>query len=220
MNAHTSLFGTFEPGPGWLFRVSVGWKYAVMLAVAIVPLIVWQWWATLAALVVAVGVLLTSGIGWRRIFGIGWYLWALLAVMVVYQATATLFEDAFIAPGNLLAAVLGARILTLTSSTPDLMDALARALRPLRLVRINPDAVTLMVALMLRSIPYLAGSLQDARDAARARGSERNPVFLLTPAVVGSVAYAARTGEALHARGLPEELDRRMNEPRARSARR
>ena len=47
---------------------------------------------------------------------------------------------------------------------------------------------------------------QDARDAARARGKDRNPALLLTPAVVGAVAYAERTGEALHARGLPEDL--------------
>jgi len=207
VNAHTSLFGTFEPGPGWLFRVPVGWKYALMLTVALPPLFLWEWWVTAAALALAVGCLVTSGIGPRRVFSLGWYLWTLLAVMAIYQLTATLFEDAFIAPGNLLAAVLGARILTLTSSTPDLMDALATALRPLRLVRVNPDTVTMLVALMLRSIPYLAGSLQDARDAARARCSDRNPVLLLTPAVVGSVAYAQRTGEALHARGLPGELD-------------
>ena len=59
------------------------------------------------------------------------------------------------------------------------------------------------MALMIRSIPFLAGALSDARDAARARGVDRNPVVLLTPAVLGAVAYAQRTGEALHARGLP-----------------
>ena len=86
------------------------------------------------------------------------------------------------------------------------MDALARALAPLRRVRVNPQAVTLTIALMIRSIPFLAGAVQDARDAARARGKDRNPALLLTPAVVGAVAYAERTGEALHARGLPEDL--------------
>lgn len=205
MNAHASLFGIYEPGDGWLFRIPVGWKYLLLLAIAVPPLIAWAWWATLAALVVAVGCLLTSGIGPRRIFALGWYLWVLLAVMAVYQVTSTLFEAAFVAPGNVLAAVLASRMLTLTTSTPVLLDALSTGLRPLRLIGVNPDSVSLMVALMLRSIPYLAGSLQDARDAARARGSERNPVFLLTPAVVGAVAYAQRTGEALHARGLPEE---------------
>jgi energy-coupling factor transporter transmembrane protein EcfT len=76
----------------------------------------------------------------------------------------------------------------------------------LRWVRVNPQAVTLTIALMIRSIPFLAGAVQDARDAARARGKDRNPALLLTPAVVGAVAYAERTGEALHARGLPEDL--------------
>ena len=51
----------------------------------------------------------------------------------------------------------------------------------------------------------LAGSLEDARAAARARGKERNLALLLTPAVVNAVAYAQRTGEALHAWGLPED---------------
>ncbi|MEZ5086098.1 MAG: energy-coupling factor transporter transmembrane component T [Tessaracoccus sp.] len=92
---------------------------------------------------------------------------------------------------------------SLTTSTPDLMDALARALAPLRVVGVNPRAVTLTIALMIRSIPFLAGAVQDARDAASARGLTRNPAVLLTPAVVGAVAYAQRTGEALEARGLP-----------------
>lgn len=205
MNAHTSLLGIYRPGDGWLFRIPVGWKYALMLAIALPPFLIGAWWATAAALTLTVAAMLTSHIGWRRIFAVGWYLWVVLGLLAGYQLFATRFEQAFIAPGNVLAAVLASRMLTLTTSTPDLMDALSRGLRPLRLLRINPDAVTLLVALMLRSIPFLAGALQDARDAARARGRDRNPVALLAPAVVNAVAYAQRTGEALHARGLPED---------------
>ena len=206
MNAHTSLLGVYQPGDGWLFRLSIGAKYLLMLAVAIVPIIVGSWWATLLAIVAVTVLLLTSAIPPRRVFGIGLYLWVLLAVLAVYQLVSLRPEQAVVVPGNLLAAVLAARMLTLTTSTPDLMDALARALAPLRRVRVNPQAVTLTIALMIRSIPFLAGAVQDARDAARARGKDRNPALLLTPAVVGAVAYAERTGEALHARGLPEDL--------------
>jgi biotin transport system permease protein len=206
MNAHASLLGIYEPGDGWLFRLPIGAKYLLMLAVAVVPIVVGSWWATLLAIVVVTVLLLTSAIPPRRVFGIGLYLWVLLAVLVVYQLVSLRPEQAIVVPGNLLAAVLAARMLTLTTSTPDLMDALARALTPLRWVRVNPQAVTLTVALMIRSIPFLAGAVQDARDAARARGKDRNPARLLTPAVVGAVAYAERTGEALHARGLPEDL--------------
>ncbi len=206
MNAHTSLLGVYEPGDGWLFRLPIGAKYLLMLAVAVVPIVVGSWWATLLAIVVVTVLLLTSAIPPRRVFGIGLYLWVLLAVLAVYQLVSLRPEQAVVVPGNLLAAVLAARMLTLTTSTPDLMDALARALAPLRRVRVNPQAVTLTIALMIRSIPFLAGAVQDARDAARARGKDRNPALLLTPAVVGAVAYAERTGEALHARGLPEDL--------------
>lgn len=206
MNAHASLLGIYEPGDGWLFRLPIGAKYLLMLAVAVVPIVVGSWWATLLAIVVVTVLLLTSAIPPRRVFGIGLYLWVLLAVLAVYQLVSLRPEQAVVVPGNLLAAVLAARMLTLTTSTPDLMDALARALAPLRRVRVNPQAVTLTIALMIRSIPFLAGAVQDARDAARARGKDRNPALLLTPAVVGAVAYAERTGEALHARGLPEDL--------------
>ncbi len=203
MNAHTSLLGIFRPGDGWLFRLPVGWKYALMLAIAVPPFLVWQWWATAAAIGVAILSLVTSGIGLRRSLAVGWYLWVILALLASYQVFSTHFVDAFISPGNVLAAVLASRLLTLTTSTPHLMDALSTGLRPLRLIRVNPDTVTMAIALMLRSISYLAGALQDARDAARARGRDRNPVRLLIPAVVNAVAYAQRTGEALHARGLP-----------------
>ncbi len=32
MNAHASLFGIYEPGDGWLFRIPVGWKYLLPLS--------------------------------------------------------------------------------------------------------------------------------------------------------------------------------------------
>lgn len=205
MNVRTSLLGIYAPGDGWLFRIPVGAKYLLMLVLAIGPFVFWTWWATAASIVAAVVIMLTSGIGLRRILDIGAYLWILMAVMAGYQLISALPMLAFVSPGSLLAAVLASRLLTLTTSTPALLDALAVGLSPLRWVRINPEAVALTVALMMRSVPYLAGSVQDVRDAARARGQNRNPVLLLTPAVVSAVAYAQRTGEALQARGLPEE---------------
>lgn len=205
MSAHTSILGVFEPGDGWLFKAPVGVKYLILLALALPPIFVFRWWATLAALILVLVALLSSGLTMRKVFSFGAYIWFFLALLTVYQLIGFRLEAAFVTPGNVLLAILAARMLTLTTSTADLLDALTRGLQVLRYVRINPDAVALMVALMLRSIPFLAGSLEDARAAARARGKERNLALLLTPAVVNAVAYAQRTGEALHARGLPED---------------
>lgn len=203
MNVHSSLLGLYEPGPGWLFRLLVGWKYVLVLALTLPPIILGQWWLTAAVIVVVLGLLWSSGIGPTRALRIGWPLWVMLGAVLAYQLVTFNPTGAVTQPGNILIAVLAARLLTLTTSTPVLMDALARGLAPLRLVRVGPAQVALTIALMIRSIPYLLGSIDDARAAARARGRERNPVHLLTPVMLGAVAYAQRTGEALHARGLP-----------------
>lgn len=202
--AHTSLLGVFEPGEGWLFRTPTWAKYLMLLGLAVPPIFIFRWWATALALVLALALFVTSRVPLRKVLDFGVYLWVLVGLLAGYQLFSTRLEAAFVTPGNLLLAIVTARLLTLTTSTTDLLDALVGALRGLRRLGVNPDAVALMVALMLRSIPFLAGAVADARDAARARGMERRLPMLLTPAVVGAVAYAQRTGEALQARGLPE----------------
>lgn len=205
MNAHSSLLGLYEPGSGWLFRLPVGWKYLIVLVLTLTPLIVGRWWVSLLAVAATVVVLWSSGIGPRRALRIGLPLWIMIAAIAVYHLIALNPEATIVHPANILTAVLSARVLTLTTSTPALMDALAAGLRPLRVIGVPPGQVALALALMIRSIPYLIGSVGDARDAARARGRDRNPARLLTPVVLGAVSYAERTGEALHARGLPAE---------------
>lgn len=204
MNAHANVLGFHEPGDGWLFRLPVGAKYLLMLAVVIPPLVLVRWPATLTALVLVVLFLLSSGIRPAKALRLGWMMWGILATLAVFHLVTLAPVEAFVRPGNLLVAVLGARMLTLTTPTPELMDALVWVLRPLRPVGVNPDQVALAVALMVRSIPYLMGTVDDARMAVRARGLERNPARLLTPVVIGAVAYAERSGEALAARGIGE----------------
>lgn len=204
MNAHANVLGFHEPGDGWLFRLPVGVKYLLMLAVVIPPLFLVRWPATLAAVLLVMLFLLSSGIRPARALRLGWMMWAILASLAAFHLITLAPVDAFVRPGNLLVAVLGARMLTLTTATPELMDALVWVLRPLRPIGVNPDQVALAVALMVRSIPHLMGTVDDARMAARARGLERNPARLLTPVVIGAVAYAERSGEALAARGIGE----------------
>lgn len=199
----TPVFGIFQPGDGWLFRLPVGWKYLILLAVTIPPLVAGTWWVTLVAVAVVLGLLRSSGITFRRALALGWVLWLVLAMLAGYHLVSLNPLGAIVHPGNILTAVLAARILTLTTPTPELIDALVAALR--RIPGVPEEKVALAVALMLRSIPYLVGSIDDARLAARARGLERNPALLLTPVMLGAVAYAERTGEALAARGLPPE---------------
>lgn len=204
MNVHASLLGLHQPGQGWLFRLGAGWKYLLLLALNLPALILQVWPVTLGLLILAIALLASSGIGPLRALRLGWMMWLILGALAAYQLAVLNPRAAVVVPGNLLLAILAARLLTLTTPTPELLDALTAALRPLRFVGLSPSRIALAVALMIRSIPYLLGLFDDARDAARARGAERNLVALLMPMVLGSVAHAERTGEALAARGLGE----------------
>lgn len=204
MTSHSGVLGIHVPGDGWLFRTPVGIKYFLLLVLVTPVLLLVKWPATLAALVVALLLLATSGILPLRALRLGWMMWLILGALVTFHFVTLDPVAAFVRPGNLLVAILAARMLTLTTSTPDLLDALVVVLRPLGVLGLNPDQVALAVALMIRSIPYLLGSVDDARMAARARGLERNPALLLVPVVISAVAYAERSGEALVARGIGE----------------
>lgn len=198
MNA--PVFGLYQPGTGWLFRLRVGWKYLILLALTMPALVLTTWWVTVAALAACLLVLLSSGITPRKSLDIGWVLWLVLGMVAAYHLVTLNPLDAVVHPGNILAAVLAARVVTLTTPIPELLDALVALLAPVP--GVNEERVALAVALMLRSVPYLIGSIDDARAAARARGLQRNPALLLTPVLLGAVAYAERTGEALSARGI------------------
>ena len=62
-----------------------------------------------------------------------------------------------------------------------------------------------LLGLLVRGIPLTLEIAAETRDAARARGLERNPRAHLTPLVIRVVAHARATGEALHARGVGDD---------------
>lgn len=110
---------------------------------------------------------------------------------------------------DLVALVLAAVVVTATTPSDRLLDTLTRLARPLRHVGLPPETFALAVGLMLRTVSVLARTAHEVRDAARARGLERDPRALLVPAAVRTVAHARAVGDALAARGLGEEPDGR-----------
>lgn len=101
---------------------------------------------------------------------------------------------------DVLALVLAAAVLVARTAPDELLDLL-------------PGRLGLAAVLMVGSIPGLVGTVAATREAARARGCERDPRTWLTPAAVRAVARAHATGEALAARGLVDAAAE-ANEPR------
>jgi biotin transport system permease protein len=199
-----NLFGLFVPGDSWLHRLGTGWKY-LLLVVLTLPVLAWaQPLPSVCALVVALLLLLSAGLRPRTAWTLPLGFWVVAASLAGYQLIVGRPELAVVVVANLITAVYASRILTMTTPGPILIDALVAGLRPLRRVGVNPELVGLAIAVMMRSVPVLLDSFAQVRQAAQARGRERNLFALVTPVVIRAVGHAQATGAALAARGLGE----------------
>jgi biotin transport system permease protein len=199
-----NLFSLYVPGSTPLHRLGVGWKYLLLLALTVPALIAGDPVVSLAALAASLLLLASCRAGLAHSWGLPVPLLLLLAVLVGYQLLVWRPDLAIVVGANLATAVYASRVLTLTTPGPALIDALVAALQPFARIGVKAEVVGLAVAIMLRSVPLLLDSFDQVRQAARARGRERNLFLLVTPVVVRAVGQAQATGAALAARGLGE----------------
>lgn len=199
------LLGAYRPGRTILHRLPAGTKLLALLVAGLVVTLVPGWRSALVALACAALLVVLS----RMPFAVlGRALRGLALVALLLGAWLTWqkgWERAVATVGDLVALVLLATVVTTTTPTDAILDAVARALRPLRPLGVDPDRVALAFALVLRTIPATIGLAEETREAARARGLERDPRARLTPFVIRVVADAQATGEALHARGVGDD---------------
>lgn len=201
------VLGMYQPGRSWLHRAPAGAKLlgllALGLALAFVPTGL-AWAAGSAALLLVLVVAASARVR------LGGTLRALRAVLVVAAAAAAYqwwrsgWEQALGVLSVLVALVLAGMVVTMTTPMDAVVDVVVRGARPLGRFGLRPEWVGLAVALTLRGIPALVTVAGEAREAARARGLERNPRAVLVPTALRTVARARLTGEALAARGLAD----------------
>jgi biotin transport system permease protein len=196
------LLGLYQPGHTWVHRLPAGAKLLALLVVGVAAAVLTGPWSAVGLVGVALVLLAwVGGLTRRTLRGLRG-LAVVRALLGAYHVWSSGWPRAVERVGDLLALVLLATVVTITTSTDDVVDAVTRALRPLRRLGVNPDAVGLAFSLMLRAIPATAEIADETRQAARARGLDRNPRARLTPLVIRVVARARMTGEALHARGV------------------
>lgn len=199
------LLTGYVPGASWLHRAPLWAKFVGVVAAGSASFVLLDWRASVIALATVVAAWLSAGLGVRRLAA-SWRLVVPLAVVLfAFQwwqqgpATATRIV------ANLLLCFVAAGLLTATVPLRDLLDGVAGLARPFRRFGADPERFALAIAIMMRSIPVLAGSFAEVGDAARARGLERSVRARTIPVVLSAVAYARRTGDALAARGLADD---------------
>lgn len=200
-----SPLGSYRPGRGLLHRLRPGAKLTGLFVFAIVVVAFRTLPVTTASLVFAVAVAWNAGLRgrdfWRTSRG-----FALIAVpLFAFQAWQSGWERGLVIVGGLFALILAASAVTASTAAEDTIDTITWALRPLRPLGVRPDRVALAFSLAIRAIPVTLGIARETRQAARARGLDRDLRAYATPLVLRVVAHAHLTGDALRARGIGDE---------------
>lgn len=197
------MIALYRPGSSILHRTPAGAKLIGLivlgLAISLAP-------REPAASVAALGLVAAGFVaaGWTVLRALPRQLWItrwIVAFMVVTQLIFLTPLDAFVNTGRVLAVVLLAALLTLTTRSEDLLQALERGLAPLRHVGVDPRRLSLLLSLTISTIPAVADFARRVREAQLARGARLGPRVVI-PLLVMSLRHADEVADALAARGV------------------
>lgn len=207
MRGHGFLLANYVPGNSLIHRSPLALKFLLVFACGLASFIVVDWRVSAAVSAGLCGLFLLTGAGLKRLWGAVRPLAPVLLVIGLFQWWQLGAPTAARIVLNILVCVVAASLLTATTPVQKLLDGVVAAASPFKRFGADPERFALTIGIMLRSIPYIAGTFADVRDSARARGLDRNPRALILPVFITSVAFARQTGEALAARGLGEAED-------------
>ncbi|MBB3772153.1 biotin transport system permease protein [Angulomicrobium tetraedrale] len=128
-------------------------------------------------------------------------MWPIFAILLAFHAWNGDIVFGLAVLARLLAMVLLANAVTMTTRMDDMMDAVEPILSPLRLVGVSPRAVALAVAMMIRFVPLLFALWEALGESYRARAGRRGGWRLLAPFCIQTLRLSHHTAEALAARG-------------------
>lgn len=200
--AWSGPLGLHHPGTSAVHLAPAPLKLALLALVGLATVVVRGAAPAVGGLLVVLALTAWARVPWRRTARGLLPLLLVLAVLAAWAVRSRGAAAAVETVADVLTLVLAGVLVTATTRADDLLAVVVRAARPLRRVGLDPETVGLAVGLFLAAVPVLVGVVRESRDAARARGLERDPRALVVPAAVRMVGHARATGEALAARGL------------------
>lgn len=124
----------------------------------------------------------------------------LLVILVMHGLTGSVYEG-WVATTRLLAMILLANLVSMTTRMTDMMAAMQPLFSPLAYIGVPVRKVSLAVALMIRFAPVLFALLESLGESWRARSSRKPRWRLLAPFTIQSLKMVDKVAEALQARG-------------------
>lgn len=194
--------GMYLPGDSMLHRTAARRKMGLLLAGGVAVSLARNPWVLLVVIATQLALIASARIPLRVPLRHLRTLAPLLAILLIAHAWLDGWESGLLVDLRIVALVLAATVVTLTTRMSEMLDELEILLRPARYAGVDPARVALAVSMAIRFVPRIAQKAQQVREAQRARGVERSLPALLVPLLIKTLQMADQTAEALEARGL------------------
>jgi len=195
------VIALYLPGTSLLHRVRAGIKLLGLVVLALL-ISLWPHTAITVALTGALVIGLYAGALYPPTVLLR-QLWLAKWIIVLMVATQLVFLtpwDAMVNTVRVAAIVLLAGLLTLTTRSEELLDALEAGLRPLAPWGVDARRVGVTLSLTISMLPVIADLARRVREAQRARGV-RIGYHAVVPILVLALRHADDVADALSARG-------------------
>lgn len=196
------MLSLYRPGDSVVHRAPAGPKLVALLGTCLAVFLADELWFTGVCGAAVLVLWRIARVPYRELARQLRGLWVVAALLAVFQLWANGWHEAAMTVLRLLALLLLASLVTMTSRTSQIVDALETAARPLALVGLRPGRIAFLIGLTLRFIPLIREKAEEIRAAQRARGVERRPLALLLPLLLKTLTMADAVSEALDARGF------------------
>ncbi|OCA56351.1 energy-coupling factor transporter transmembrane component T family protein [Photorhabdus namnaonensis] len=202
-----SLSG-YNPGSSFVHRVSPGLKIISLVILGTLLFVIPRIDLSVAALACIVLLYLLARISlktaWMQLRPALW----VLALIFIVQLLLHHWTAGVLVVVRLVSLLLLASLVTLTTRSSDMIDALEKGLGWLYYLGINPGKVSLALSLALRFIPVLASITEEVREAQKARGLDKSVIAIAVPVIVRMLKMADDISAAIEARSYDPEFDR------------
>jgi biotin transport system permease protein len=196
------MIALYVPGRSILHRAPAGVKLiALMLTALVISLYPHTLLSVGIVLALVLGLYVVANLGTRITFAQIWQTKWIVFLMVMSQLFFLTPLDAAINTVRVVSIVLLAGLLTLTTRSEDLLEALQRGLRPLSLLGVDPRRVGLTMSLTISMLPVVEGIAGRVREAQQARGV-RLGYRAVVAMLVLALRHADEVTDALSARGV------------------
>ncbi|MHA1158217.1 MAG: CbiQ family ECF transporter T component, partial [Alphaproteobacteria bacterium] len=128
-------------------------------------------------------------------------LWPMVALLMLFHVLFGRIDHGVVISLRLVALILLANFVTLTTPLADMMRLIRRVLAPLRRFGVNVRAISVAMGLVIRFTPLLLLRAQSIRESWRARSAKPARWKLVPPIGLSVLDDAEHVSDALRARG-------------------